>query len=356
MTLLASKIKELSEQEAFSRFLKFEHATGTVNVAIHKATEPKNADSQSLAFVSTEEQLHEALKNKAAVVIVLQKMMSHAEVKNCPILFSSPAIPAAMAILLPYLDSKKSRFESKIHPTAVIHSSAKLGKNVGVGPYAVIGEKSVIGDNTLIGAHTVIEDQVIIGADCILHPQVFVGSRCSLGNRCEIHPHTTIGSDGFGYVQGADRQRHKVPQLGIVVIEDNVEIGANCAIDRATLSETRIGRGTKLDNFCHIAHNVIIGQDNAFAAALKIAGSTKLGSNILIGGNVDITDHIEIADNIIIGGRSGITKDIKEAGAYVGFPIEPMREGMKTLANLSHISSLRKQLAQIKKHLGLNDE
>ena len=123
-----------------------------------------------------------------------------------------------------------------------------------------------------------------------------------------------------------------------------------------SLSETRIGRGTKFDNNCHVAHNVVVGQNNAFAAALKIAGSSKLGSNIMTGGNVDITDHVEIGDNVIIGGKAGVTKDVKEAGAYIGFPLEPMKEGMKTLANTVHLTTMRKQLAQIRKHLGLNDE
>lgn len=354
MTLSASKIKELADSSAYSGFLKFEH--GELNKTVTKATEPKNANTESLVFVSNNEQLAEAIQNKAPIVIALQKISQHADIKKCPTVFSTPAVPAAMSILLPFLDDKKSRFESGIHPTAVVHSTAKLGKNVGLSAYAVIGEGVVIGDNTLIGSHTVVEKNAVIGSNTILHPQVFIGSKCLVGNSCEIHPHTTIGSDGFGFVQGPDKVRHKIPQIGIVVIEDNVEIGSNCAIDRSTFSETRIGKGTKMDNLCHIAHNVVVGQNNAFAASLKIAGSSRLGSNIMTGGNVDITDHVEITDDVTIGGKAGVAKNIDKPGAYVGFPVEPFKEGLKTLTNLSHLTKMRKQLARIQKHLGLNDE
>jgi UDP-3-O-[3-hydroxymyristoyl] glucosamine N-acyltransferase len=153
-----------------------------------------------------------------------------------------------------------------------------------------------------------------------------------------------------------DGTHKKIPQIGRVVIGNHVELGANCAVDRAALTETRIGDGTKFDNFAHIAHNCVIGKDSVFAASFKIAGSSSVGNNCMAGGNVDIADHVSIGDKVMIAGRSGITKDITGPAAIGGYPQEPLRDSLKTIANLANLTGLRKDMARVLKHLGLNKE
>jgi len=220
----------------------------------------------------------------------------------------------------------------------------------------VIGAFAQVGDDCWIGATFVLEKSVRLGQWTIIHPQVFVGADCEIGNDCEVHPHTTIGSDGFGFATDEKFKHHKIPQLGRVIIEDRVEIGANCAIDRATLTETRIRSGTKFDNLCHIAHNCEVGEDCLFAAGLFIAGSSKMGSRITCGGNVAITAHVKITDNVALAGRSTVTNHVDEPGQYGGYPLQPLKQALKTIASLGHISELRKSVTKILKHLELPDQ
>jgi UDP-3-O-[3-hydroxymyristoyl] glucosamine N-acyltransferase len=271
-------------------------------------------------------------------------------------LYATPSISAAMALVLPFLDAKKARFSEGHHPTAVVDPTAQIGRDVQLGPYAVIGAFAQVGDGCLIGSHAVVERGAVVGAGTILHPHVYIGAYCQLGKSCEIHPHATIGSDGFGFIQGPDQKRNKIPQVGIVIIEDLVEIGANTTVDRSTLGETRIGSGTKFDNLCHVAHNCKIGKNNVFAANFSIAGSSEIGDNCTFGGQAAIADHVIVGSSIMIGGRSGLTKDVTEPGVYAGFPLEPIKDAVRTLSSLPHLTSLRKQVAQIRKHLGMKEE
>lgn len=332
------------------------YVAGPLSAVAQKVLPPEICDAQCLVFVSKADQLEKALQAKAPI-IVAHKALTLPSVDSTAF-FTTPSIQLAMATILPLFDGKMNRFsqEEKIHATAVIHPTAHLGKNVCVGPFAVIGERTKIGDGCTIGAHTVIECDAEVGEHSLLHPHVFVGAHCTLGTHCEIHPHTTIGSDGFAFAITKEGTNKKIPQIGRVVIGNNVEIGANCAIDRAALTETRIGNGTKLDNNCHIAHNVVIGENCLFAAAFSIAGSSTIGNNFMCGGVVAVADHVNICDRVIIAGRSVITNDITQPGQYGGYPLEPLRDSLKTLANTTHLTRLRKDLARVMKHLGLNAE
>lgn len=330
--------------------------SGDLNAVAVKVLPPDLCDSESLVFVTKPEQLKASLTAKAPL-IVMHKSLTVTE-SSAATFFQTGSIQMAMAALLPLFDGKMNRFnqESKIHPTAVIHPSASLGKNVGVGPFAVIGEHAKIGDGATIGAHTVIECFAEVGDHTLLHPQVFIGAYCKVGSHCEIHPHTTIGADGFSFAMTKEGTHKKIPQIGRVVIGDHVEIGANCAIDRAALTETRIGNGTKFDNLCHVAHNVTIGNDCVIAGGFAVAGSSKIGNNCMFGGVVAIADHISICDRVIIAGRSTATFDITQPGQYGGYPLEPLRDALKTLANKTHMTRIRKDLARVMKHLGLQSE
>ncbi|MGE0632347.1 MAG: UDP-3-O-(3-hydroxymyristoyl)glucosamine N-acyltransferase [Pseudobdellovibrionaceae bacterium] len=319
---------------------------------------PIEADSESLVFASKEEDLKEAVKNDAAILVVTTDLAKSPLIKNFKgALYSTPRIQKALSQILPLFDYKRARFlqNPTIHQSACVHETAKIGEKCTIGPNAVIGEHAVVGDRSVIGAGTIVEKGAHVGSDCILHPLVFVGADCWIGNHCEIHPHTTIGADGFGYFSDASGH-HKIPQVGKVILEDHVEIGANCAVDRATISETRIGAMTKLDNFVHIAHNCKIGKGCLITAGFIVAGSTEIGDFFVCGGSVRVTDHLKIAEKVQLAGVSVVTKDISESGSYGGHPLQPIQSYLRTQSSFSAIPEMRKDISKIKKQLGITEE
>jgi UDP-3-O-[3-hydroxymyristoyl] glucosamine N-acyltransferase len=308
-----------------------------------------------IVCVSSESDLHKFVELSAPIIICLNKINISIE-ETTSAIFVTPSISAALAVILPFFDRKRERFTSGIHPSAIIDTTAQIDEDVSIGALTFIGPNVKIGKGTKIASQVTIEFEAEIGCNSIIHPQVFIGAYCVIGNFCEIHPHTTIGADGFGYISGPDKKHHKVPQIGRVVVEDHVEIGANCAIDRATLYETRIGQGSKLDNIVHIAHNVSFGKNCILTGGVCIAGSTKIGDNFIAGGASKVSDHLNITDNVILGVCTKVVQDISESGAYVGFPAEKMRNGLKTLASLSSLPKLRKDVAELKEQMAFVKE
>jgi UDP-3-O-[3-hydroxymyristoyl] glucosamine N-acyltransferase len=228
-----------------------------------------------------------------------------------------------------------------IHTTAVIAGSASLGKGIRIGPCAVVAHKCSIGKGSMIGAGAVLGDGVRVGEECILYPRVVVREGCVLGDRVIVQPGAVIGSDGFGFAPRPDGSYEKIPQLGIVVIEDDVEIGANTTVDRATMGETRIRKGTKLDNLIQVAHNVVIGEHTVIAAQTGISGSTRLGSHMMVGGQVGFTGHLEIADRTRIGAQSGVHKSISLPGTTLfGSPSLPQRDAFRIQGALTQLPEL----------------
>ncbi|MFY9343985.1 MAG: UDP-3-O-(3-hydroxymyristoyl)glucosamine N-acyltransferase [Planctomycetota bacterium] len=226
-----------------------------------------------------------------------------------------------------------------VHPSAVVDPGAELTAPVVVGPRAVVG-RCRIGSGTVVSAGVVIGDQCTIGRDCFLHPNATLCPQVQLGNRVIVQANAVVGSDGFGYARDGN-QWLKVPQLGIAVLEDDVEIGAGTAIDRATLGATRIGARTKIDNLCHIAHNCTIGQDVAIAANCGIAGSTTIGDRCVFAGGVGISGHLTIAADVRLGGGTVVLKDIPEAGDYMGHPVIEKRRFLRLLRVLRGLVSGR---------------
>jgi UDP-3-O-[3-hydroxymyristoyl] glucosamine N-acyltransferase len=320
---------------------------------------PEEASHESLVYVSTEEQLAEARRHKPAILIVHANMADRvgAVTDGDSCCFSVKNVSMGMATLLKYFDRKPCRFTQwgERHPTAVVHCDAVVGQQVFLGPYCVIGAGAHVGDGCLIGAHCVVENGARIGAGSILHPHVFVGAACQVGANCEIHPHTTIGSDGFGYAVDPDGKPRKIAHLGNVIIGDGVEIGSNCAIDRATLTSTHIRAGTKLDNICHIAHNCDLGENGFFTAGFMMGGSTKIGRQFVTGGNSVVTAHVTVGDNVVLSGRSSVTNDVPIAGAYGGYPLQPLKEAMKTAVSIGHLNEIRRNLKRVMKHLRLTE-
>lgn len=228
-----------------------------------------------------------------------------------------------------------------VSPRAEVHPEVRLGKGVEVGPFSVIKGQTLIGDRTRIGAGCHIGFNVRIGKDCLLHPGVHIGDYCEVGDRAIFHPGTVVGSDGYGYDTDPRTGQHtKIPQVGRVVIEDDVEIGANVAIDRAVTGETRIGAGTKIDNLVQVAHNVMIGRNCLIVSQVGLAGSTQLGDQVVLAGQVGIAGHLKIGDGVVVMAQSGVMSDVPPKAILFGSPARPHRDAMKLHAILSKLPEL----------------
>jgi UDP-3-O-[3-hydroxymyristoyl] glucosamine N-acyltransferase len=309
-------------------------------ITIFKVSPPQASDQNSLVFASKPELFKEGLKNGAKAFIVLEKYVEAIKPLITPAMsiWTTQNIQGAMCEVLPLFDKIKEYNFFKIHPKSEIHPTAKIASTAHIGAFAYIGAHAVVGENTII------------------HPNSYVGHYCRIGNNCNIGPNSVIGADGFGYFTSADLSHTKIPQIGIVVIEDHCDFGAYCAIDRATLTETRIKKGSKFDNFCHVAHNCEIGENALVAAGFIVAGSTKIGKNLMTSGGVHSLGHLNIADNVILSARAGVLQDIEKSGMYGGYPLEPHKESVKTLASIPQLKNLRKQISKIIKHLNLEIE
>lgn len=317
---------------------------------------PEQAQPSTLVFVSSVEAAQLARKKGARGFIILEKIFEQTQnlFSDACCVWTCPQINEAMFQVLPLFDPKPQA-QGTIHPTALVHATAQLGSQVTIDEYAVIKENVVLADQCWVGAHSVIEASAQIGKNTSIAPHVVIGSFCEIGNECKIASHVTIGSDGFGFFTDKTNTHHKIPQIGKVVIEDQCEIGSHCAIDRATLTETRIKSGSKLDNFCHVAHNVTIGQNAMLAAGFMVAGSTHIGKNLTTAGGVQMNGHIQVVDNVILAGRTGVVSSIEQSGIYGGFPQIPHKENLKVMSSLAILPQLRKQVSKILKHLNIED-
>jgi UDP-3-O-[3-hydroxymyristoyl] glucosamine N-acyltransferase len=220
-----------------------------------------------------------------------------------------------------------------VHPSALVALSAAIGDAAYVGPNVVIGNNVRLGARSRIFPNVVIMDRVEIGEDCIIYPNCTLREDSVLGNRVILQPGVSIGGDGFGYVLH-EGQHVKIPQLGRVVLEDDVEIGANSTVDRARFSETRVGRGTKIDNLVMLAHNVATGEHCMIVSQVGVSGSTRLGNRVTLAGQVGTVGHVHIADDVTVLGKGGVTKDVREPGVYAGMPLKPARLWRKAIARL----------------------
>lgn len=313
------------------------HLLGDSCVTVARVSSLQSATSDSLVFVENAKHLDAALRSSAAAVIAGDFAAGNfAASASKPLLISAqPRLTFARAARL-LRDPDSNRV---IHPSAIVPASAELGKNVAIGARAILGEHVKIGDETTIDAGSVIGDNVGIGTHCRLDANVIVYPGTTLGDRVIVQAGAILGSEGFGYVRDSETGRYEQsPQIGRLVIEDDVEIGANSTIDRGALDETRIRRGTKIDNLVHIGHNVLIGENVIIVAQTGISGSVVVENNVIIGGQVGIADHVRIEEGAILGAQSGIpTKKVIRGKGVVfwGTPARPIREYLKELAFLS---------------------
>jgi UDP-3-O-[3-hydroxymyristoyl] glucosamine N-acyltransferase len=242
-------------------------------------------------------------------------------------------------------------FPPGIHPTAVVNPSVQLGKRVSIQPLVVIEAGVKIGDDTIIGAGSYIGHETTIGPGCHIYPRVTIRERSRIGSRVIIHSGAVIGADGFGF-EMVDGRQQKIQQIGIVQIDDDVEIGANTTIDRARFGRTWIQQGVKIDNLVQIAHNVVIGKNSVIVAQTGISGSTRVGERVTMAGQVGIVGHVEIADGTIIAAQSGVSKSIP-GGAWFGYPAVPLAEAKKQFAWIHRLGKLFARVKEIEKKLGL---
>ncbi len=302
--------------------------------------------NNALVFAEGADNLKQAAASNAAAILVASDVSGI----NKPIIQVAHPFKAFITLLTHFYPPHKP--QEGIHPTAIIAEHVVLGSNIAVGPYVVIESGSTIGNNCVIKSHVHIGHHVTIGAGTTIHPQVTIYDNCQIGARVSIHASTVIGSDGFGYT--FDNGQHiKVPHVGQVIIEDDVEIGANTVIDRATLGATIIGEGTKIDNLVQIAHSVKLGKHNILCAFTGIAGSSTSGNNVIFAANVGVSDHVRIDDGVILGARAGVPpkKHLKQGNIYLGSPARPRDKAIEQELATTRIPFIRKNLQNLTKRV-----
>jgi UDP-3-O-[3-hydroxymyristoyl] glucosamine N-acyltransferase len=319
---------------------------GDGNAVLKSFAPADHAQPGDLTFAESEDYFSRA-EQSAATAIIADKRFS----SSTKILIQVPNARIAFAKVLA-LFFPEHKFSAGIHPTAVIAVSAKIDPTAHIGPHCVIGERVQIGARTVLQAGNFIGDDSKIGDDVNLFPNVTIYPRAEIGSRVRIHANSVIGADGFGYVLDGGFHR-KVPQIGNVIIGDDVEIGAGVTIDRGALGSTVIGKGTKIDNLVQIAHNVEIGEHCLLIAQTAIAGSSKLGNYVVSAGQVGIAGHLKIGNQVTIAAQSGVMTDLPDGGKYWGTPVQPDKEMKRQIIATRQLPELLKRVAELEKKLGI---
>jgi UDP-3-O-[3-hydroxymyristoyl] glucosamine N-acyltransferase len=304
-------------------------------------TSLERASPADLALLADPAYVAAAASSQAAVLLVSDALAGQAPDDR-----PSVVVADAHAALIPVLEHfyPTREVQPGVHPTAVLGRGVQLGEHVSVGPYAVLDQGAVLGDRVRVGAHAIVGQEVRLGDDTVLHPHVVLYPGTELGARVIVHAGARLGVDGFGYawVDGAHR---KVPQVGRCIVEDDVEIGANSTIDRGSIGETRVGRGSKLDNLVHLGHNVWIGPHCAMASMVGVAGSVRIGAGVLLAGQAGVSGHLSIGDGARIGAAAKVWKDVPAGETYLGDPARPRARYLRTRA---HVERLPNLLARVK--------
>lgn len=304
----------------------------------------EEANSGDVSFLGNPKYIHLVSRTHAGIVLLPEKMP---EVDRPSIKVKNPQL--AFAKILCLIQKEHDILPKPgIHPAAVISKTARLGANLAIGPCVVIEDNAVIGDNTKIIANCYIGKNAVVGAECLIYPNVTIREGISIGNRVIINPGTVIGSDGYGFVP-QENGHFKIPQIGIVEIGDDVEIGANSTIDRGTTGKTKIGSGTKIDNLVHIAHNVQLGKNCLILGQVGIAGSAKIGNFVTMASQSGAAGHLTIGDGATLAARAGVTTDIEPKEVVSGFPARPHREELKVQALIHKLPQIYEHFRKISK-------
>jgi len=318
---------------------------GDENIIVTGICGIKEAKEGDLTFIANSRYLPLMGQTRASAIITSM------DVKTAPKAIIRTENPSmAFAKMVSLLAPNDVRRPKGIHPTAIIGDKVKIGKNVAIDPYVVLEDNVEIKDNTVLYAGVYIGHHTKVGRDCIIYPYVIIRESVTIGNKVVIHGGTVIGSDGFGFstVQGV---HHRIPQIGTVIIEDDVEIGANVTIDRARFDKTIIKKGTKIDNLVQIAHNVSIGENSIIVAQSGISGSTNIGKNVTVAGQAGIIGHISIGDNVVVAAQSGVTKSIPSNTCVSGYPAKPHILAKKIHAFTQNLPELFKKVKQLEEEI-----
>lgn len=316
---------------------------GDGNVDIRDVAEYERASPKDLSYVESAKRL--STHSDAGALIVPQGL----ETNRPSISTKDPRLSFARAVSL-FRPPRK--FQPGIDAQASISETARVGEGAYVGPFASLADGVVVGDGSYVGAGVHIDHDVKIGSECHIYPNCVLYADVEIGSRVILHAGVVIGADGFGYIPDEEGRIFKYPQTGRVVIEDDVEIGANSTIDRATLRETRIGRGTKIDNLVQIAHNVVIGEDCILASQVGISGSVKIGRGVMMGGRVGVVDHLEIGDGAKLGADTGVLKSLEGGKVYMHNPATEIRDARRRIAVLRNLPRLSERVNELEKRIG----
>lgn len=320
---------------------------GDENAVIHTFAKIEEGAEGAISFLSNPKYTHYLYETKSTIVLINEDVELEQAVSAT--LIRVPNAYEAVAKLLQFYESFNSK-KTGIDSLAFVSPKATIGKDVYIGAFAYIGDGTVIGDGTQIYPHTIIGDNVKIGANGLFYPNVTIYQGCQLGNNVTIHSGSVIGADGFGFAPGAEGY-DKIPQIGIVIIEDNVEIGANTCVDRSTMGATLVKKGVKLDNLIQVAHNCEVGENTVMSAQAGLAGSTKIGDWCMIGGQAGFSGHIKIADRTFIGAQSGVISNTKSGEQLIGTPAIDPKVFFKAMAVMKRLPDMYKEIGQLKKEL-----
>ena len=335
-----------------------EYIQGTIvgdeNATVNTFAKIEEGIPGAISFLSNPKYTHYIYDTQSSIVLVNKDFTPEKEVKATLIKVDNAY--ESLAKLLNLYEMSKPK-KTGIDPLAYIAPTAKIGENTYIGPFACVGDNAVIGDNTSLHPHATVGSGAKVGSDCILYPHATVYHDCRVGNGCILHAGSVIGADGFGFAPSPEGYE-KIPQIGIVILEDNVEIGANTCIDRATMGATVIHKGVKLDNLIQIAHNVEVGSNTVMASQVGIAGSTKVGEWCMFGGQVGLAGHIKVGDKVNCGAQSGIANNTKSGSTIMGSPAFEVKGFMKSSAAFKklpeiylELNAMKKELEELKKQL-----
>ncbi|MDI6605767.1 MAG: UDP-3-O-(3-hydroxymyristoyl)glucosamine N-acyltransferase [Candidatus Omnitrophota bacterium] len=319
---------------------------GDENVVITGVSGIKEADEGDITFVANPKYFHLVEQTRASAIIAARDLVS---AHKKPIVRTENPSLAFAKIVASFAPDEAPSLKG-IHPSAILGKGVSLGKNAAIGPYVVIGDSVCLGENTVIYAGSFIGHHTRIGSDTLIYPNVSIRERITIGNRVIIHSGTVVGSDGFGFanVKGL---YHKIPQIGTVEIEDDVEIGANVTIDRARFDKTVVGKGTKIDNLVQIAHNVIIGENSIIVAQAGVSGSTVLGKGVTLAGQAGLVGHITVGDGAVVAAQGGVTKSIPPNTMVSGYPARPHGIAKRVNACVQNLPKLYESVRTLKKKI-----
>ena len=344
-------IKELADKIGA---LRIDCARGDEEIRV--ATGIEDGLPGAIAFIGNPLYERYLSTTKATAVIVSEFLSASYANGEGPVLLRVKNPYEGFAKALEIFSPKRERPPRGIHSTAVVGEGAEIHPEAHIGAHVFVGPRTKIGANTILRHAAYVGADSEIGEDCEIHPSAIIYDRVKMGNRVVVGPGSVIGFDGFGYVPMGDGSYRKIPQIGIVVLEDEVEIGANTTIDRATVAETRIKKGVKLDNLVQIAHNVEVGEHTVMAAQVGIAGSSKIGAQNIFGGQAGVTGHIETAEKVIVGAKSGVSKSVTKPGLYLGTPARNSREMLKLEGAMRSLPDLIDRVRKLEEKLASKSE